>query len=35
VATGAVKLYQKKYSLTESGAVADIQADVKKRHDDP
>jgi len=34
-ATKAVKLYQKKYSLTESGAVADIQADAKKRHDDP
>jgi hypothetical protein len=34
-ATRAVKLYQKKYSLGSSGAVADIQADVKKRHDDP
>jgi len=35
VATRAVNLYQKKYSLNESGAVADIQADAKKRHDEP
>jgi hypothetical protein len=34
-ATSAVKLYQKKYSGGSSGAVADIQADVKKRHDEP
>lgn len=33
--TAAVKAYQRKYKKAESGATADIQADLKSRHDNP